>query len=52
MLFMKGTLPESEMNDFAPGRETLHSERLQVPGLDAERHLIWFKKPDETKDDY
>jgi 16S rRNA (guanine527-N7)-methyltransferase len=47
MLFMKGTLPESEMNDFAPGRETLHIERLQVPGLDAERHLIWFKKPDD-----
>ena len=47
MLFMKGTLPESEMNDFAPGRETLHTERLQVPGLDAERHLIWFKQLDD-----
>jgi len=47
MLFMKGTLPEDEMNAFAPGRETLHIERLQVPGLDAERHLIWFEQLDD-----
>ena len=47
MLFMKGTLPGDEMNDFAPGRQTLHIERLQVPGLDAERHLIWFEQPDD-----
>ena len=47
MLFMKGTLPEDEMNDFAPGREALHIERLQVPGLDAERHLIWFEQLDD-----
>jgi len=47
MLFMKGTLPENEMDEFAPGREVLHIERLQVPGLDAERHLIWFERPDD-----
>jgi len=47
MLFMKGTLPGDEMKDFAPGRETLHIEQLQVPGLDAERHLIWFEQPDD-----
>jgi 16S rRNA (guanine527-N7)-methyltransferase len=47
MLFMKGTLPENEMDKFAPGREVLHIERLQVPGLDAERHLIWFERPDD-----
>ncbi len=43
MLFMKGTLPEDEMDDFIPGRGSLHIERLQVPGLDAERHLLWFE---------
>ena len=44
MLFMKGALPEAEISAFGPGRETLHSERLQVPGLDAERHLLWLDK--------
>ncbi len=47
MLFMKGTLPGEEMNEFSPGRGSLHVERLQVPGLDAERHLIWFEQPDD-----
>lgn len=49
MLFMKGTLPEDEMDRFIPGRDTLHIERLQVPGLDAERHLLWFELLDELK---
>ena len=31
MLFMKGSLPGDEMKDLAPGRETLHIERLQYP---------------------
>lgn len=44
MLFMKGALPEAEITTFAAGRETLHCERLQVPGLDAERHLLWLDK--------
>jgi 16S rRNA (guanine527-N7)-methyltransferase len=44
MLFMKGALPREEMAAFAPGRETLHSVRLQVPGLEAERHLLWLDK--------
>lgn len=44
MLFMKGALPEEEMAAFAPGRETLHIERLDIPGLDAERHLLWLDK--------
>ena len=49
MLFMKGTLPEDEMDDFIPGRDRLHIERLQVPGLDAERHLLWFELLDDSK---
>jgi 16S rRNA (guanine527-N7)-methyltransferase len=44
MLFMKGALPEAEIAAFAPGREILHCERLKVPGLDAERHLLWLDK--------
>jgi 16S rRNA (guanine527-N7)-methyltransferase len=44
MLFMKGSLPEAEMAAFAPGPETLHAERLRIPGLDAERHLLWLDK--------
>jgi 16S rRNA (guanine527-N7)-methyltransferase len=44
MLFMKGALPEQEMATFAPGRAALHCERLQVPGLDAERHLLWLDR--------
>ena len=44
MLFMKGALPEAEMTAFAPGSDTLHCERLRVPGLDAERHLLWLDK--------
>ncbi|VAW79406.1 16S rRNA (guanine(527)-N(7))-methyltransferase [hydrothermal vent metagenome] len=43
MLFMKGTLPEGEMDGFTLGRDRLHIERLQVPGLDAQRHLLWFE---------
>ena len=44
MLFMKGALPEEELAVFAPGREMLHIERLDIPGLDAERHLLWLDK--------
>jgi len=44
MLFMKGSLPEAEMAGFPPGSETLHVERLHIPGLDAERHLLWLDK--------
>jgi 16S rRNA (guanine527-N7)-methyltransferase len=44
MLFMKGALPEEEMSAFAPGRAALHSERLYIPGLDAERHLLWLDR--------
>ena len=44
MFFMKGALPEAEMTALAPAHETLHVERLCVPGLDAQRHLIWLDK--------
>ena len=44
MYFMKGTRPEEEIAAFAPGGERLHCERLRVPGLEAERHLLWLDK--------
>ncbi len=44
MLFMKGALPEQEMVAFGPGRAALHCERLWIPGLDAERHLLWLER--------
>jgi 16S rRNA (guanine527-N7)-methyltransferase len=47
MLFMKGAVPEAELTAFAPGHETLHIERLRIPGLDAQRHLIWLDKLDQ-----
>jgi 16S rRNA (guanine527-N7)-methyltransferase len=44
MLFMKGSVPEAEMAAFPPGPEALHTERLHIPGLDAERHLLWLDR--------
>jgi 16S rRNA (guanine527-N7)-methyltransferase len=44
MLFMKGALPDQEMAAFAPGRTALRCERLDIPGLDAERHLLWLDR--------
>lgn len=38
-LFMKGTQPDTELEDFEHAGQ-LQIERLQIPGLDAERHLL------------
>ncbi len=38
-LFMKGTRPDTELDEFEYTGQ-LHVERLQVPGLAAERHLL------------
>lgn len=46
MLFMKGTVPEQEIDEFQAGHDTLHIERLHIPGLEAERHLLWLDKQD------
>ncbi len=46
-LFMKGARPDAEIAAFGlPGQ--LHVEALQVPGLDAQRHLVWFEKQQES----
>jgi 16S rRNA (guanine527-N7)-methyltransferase len=48
ILFMKGSLPTQEIQELEPGCETLHIERLKIPGLKAERHLLWMEKTLES----
>ncbi len=43
-LAMKGKLPLDEMATLPTGFQTFHVERLEVPGLEAERCLIWIRK--------
>jgi 16S rRNA (guanine527-N7)-methyltransferase len=43
MLFMKGALADNEIKQLTSLHEELHVERLQVPGLKAERHLLWLE---------
>ena len=43
MLFMKGAVPENEMEQLTSLQEQLQVERLRVPGLNAERHLLWLE---------
>lgn len=39
-LAMKGAYPEDELADLPPGFEVRGAHRLDVPGLDAERHVV------------
>ena len=41
---MKGKLPADEMLALPSFAQVFHVEQLQVPGLDAERCMIWMKK--------
>ena len=41
---MKGKLPTEEMDALPIFAKVFHVEQLQVPGLDAERCMIWMKK--------
>ena len=41
---MKGKLPEAEMAALPPFAEVFHVEQLQVPGLAADRCMVWMKK--------
>lgn len=43
-LAMKGKHPQEEIAALPPGVTVFHVEPLQVPGLDAERCLLWLKK--------
>jgi len=48
MLFMKGGLPAEEIQELEADGVPLHIERLAVPGLNAERHLLWMEKTLES----
>jgi 16S rRNA G527 N7-methylase RsmG len=45
LLAMKGTLPEAEMATLRAGGFSVSSRRLQVPGVEGERHLIEIRTP-------
>ena len=40
---MKGRRPNEEMAELSPEVEVFHVEHLQVPGLDAERCIVWMR---------
>ena len=42
-LAMKGKRPDDEIAALPPGVEVFHVEQLQVPGLGAERCLLWLR---------
>ncbi|MBO9514081.1 MAG: 16S rRNA (guanine(527)-N(7))-methyltransferase RsmG [Variovorax sp.] len=44
-LAMKGRVPEDEIAQLPPQAEVFHVEQLKVPGLDAERCIVWMRKP-------
>jgi 16S rRNA (guanine527-N7)-methyltransferase len=41
---MKGKVPVEEISDLPVNCELFHVERLTVPGLDADRCLIWMRR--------
>jgi len=43
-LAMKGALPKDEIAALGSGLDVFHVERLQVPGLAAERCLVWVRE--------
>jgi 16S rRNA (guanine527-N7)-methyltransferase len=43
-LAMKGKRPDDEIAALPPGAQVFHVEQLHVPGLDAERCLVWLKR--------
>jgi 16S rRNA (guanine527-N7)-methyltransferase len=44
-LAMKGKKPDAEMAELPPGAQVFHVEQLSVPGLEAERCIVWMRKP-------
>jgi 16S rRNA (guanine527-N7)-methyltransferase len=41
---MKGKVPVDELAALSPGVEVFHVEQLTVPGLDAERCIVWARQ--------
>jgi 16S rRNA (guanine527-N7)-methyltransferase len=42
-LAMKGKMPAGELAALPPGVDVFHVEQLKVPGLDAERCIVWAR---------
>ncbi|MDM0081178.1 16S rRNA (guanine(527)-N(7))-methyltransferase RsmG [Variovorax sp. J31P179] len=42
---MKGRAPDDEIAQLPASCEVFHVEQLTVPGLDAERCIVWMRKP-------
>jgi 16S rRNA (guanine527-N7)-methyltransferase len=40
---LKGVTPTEEIAALPPGIDVFHVEPLQVPGLDAQRCLVWMR---------
>ena len=43
-LAMKGRTPDDEQAELPPTIEVFHVEQLQVPGVDAQRCLVWLRR--------
>lgn len=43
-LAMKGRRPDQEIAELPPPAELFHVEQLSVPGLDAERCIVWMRR--------
>jgi 16S rRNA (guanine527-N7)-methyltransferase len=43
-LAMKGKRPDQEIADLPPAAELFHVEQLSVPGLDADRCIVWMRR--------
>jgi 16S rRNA (guanine527-N7)-methyltransferase len=43
-LAMKGKMPSDELAALPKGVSVFHVEQLTVPGLDAERCIVWARK--------
>jgi 16S rRNA (guanine527-N7)-methyltransferase len=41
---MKGKVPHEEMAALPPGVSVFHVEPLTVPGLEAQRCIVWMRK--------
>jgi 16S rRNA (guanine527-N7)-methyltransferase len=43
-LAMKAKPPVDELAALPPGVEMFHVEQLEVPGLDAQRCIVWMRR--------
>lgn len=48
-LAMKGKVPDEEIAELPDDIEVFHVERLAIPGLDAERCLVWMRMAEGAK---